>query len=86
MQKHYNNKNGSLYKFAENHNLNSYEFDIIKRVMRCRKKGTFLEDLKKTKFLIDLYIKEEQEKENPNQTNLIDQIEELNTPQGRIKL
>jgi hypothetical protein len=86
MQKHYNNKNGSLYKFAENHNLNSYEFDIIKRVMRCRKKGTFLEDLKKTKFLIDLYIKEEQEKENPNQTNILEQIEELNTPQGSIEL
>lgn len=86
MQKHYNNKNGSLYQFAENHKLNSYEFDIVKRVMRCRKKGTFLEDLKKTKFLIDLYIKEEQEKENPNQTNILDQIEELNTPEGSIKI
>ncbi len=86
MQKHYNNKNGSLYKFAEIHKLNSYEFDIIKRVMRCRKKGTFLEDLKKTKFLIDLYIKEDQEKEHSNQTNIIDQIEELNTPDGSIKI
>jgi hypothetical protein len=33
------------------------QFDIYKRVMRCRKKGTFLEDLEKTK--IDLYIKEQ---------------------------
>lgn len=57
-QKHYNNENGSLYKFCEEKGLNSYEFDIIKRVMRCRKKGQFLEDLEKTKFLIDLYIKE----------------------------
>ncbi len=80
MQKHYNNKNGSLYQFAENHNLNSYEFDIVKRVMRCRKKGTFLEDLKKTKFLIDLYIEEESKKEtDTNQTNIIEQIESLNT-------
>jgi len=26
--------------------------------MRCRKKGNFKEDLEKTKFLIDLYLKE----------------------------
>ena len=56
---HYDNTNGSLYKFCEQQQLNSYEFDIIKRVMRCRKKGNFIEDLEKTKFLIDLYIKEQ---------------------------
>ena len=56
--KHYDNSKGSLYQFCENQNLNSYEFDIIKRVMRCRKKGNFIEDLEKTKFLIDLYLKE----------------------------
>jgi len=55
---HYDNSNGSLYKFCEEKNLNSYEFDIIKRVMRCRSKGSFIEDLNKTKFLIDLYLKE----------------------------
>ena len=55
---HYDNSNGSLYKFCEDKNLNSYEFDLIKRIMRCRKKGSFIEDLEKTKFLIDLYIKE----------------------------
>jgi hypothetical protein len=59
--KHYDNSNGSLYQFCGNQELNTYEFDIIKRVMRCRKKGNFLEDLEKTKFLIDLYIKEQQE-------------------------
>ncbi len=56
--KHYDNSKGSLYQFCENQGLNSYEFDLIKRIMRCRKKGNFLEDLNKTKFLIDLYIKE----------------------------
>lgn len=55
---HYDNSNGSLYKFCEDKKLNSYEFDLIKRIMRCRKKGSFIEDLEKTKFLIDLYIKE----------------------------
>lgn len=55
---HYNNDTGSLYNFCEDKELNSYEFDIIKRVMRCRKKGQFKEDLEKTKFLIDLYLKE----------------------------
>lgn len=55
---YYDNSKGSLYKFTENHKLNAYEYDIIKRVMRCRKKGNFVEDLEKTKFLIDLYIEE----------------------------
>ena len=55
---HYDNKNGSLYKFAEDHGLNAYEFDILKRVARCRKKGQFKEDLEKTKRVIDLYLKE----------------------------
>lgn len=58
--KHYNNKNGSLYKFCIDNDLNAYEFDIIKRVMRCRKKGVFKEDLEKSKFLIELYIKEQE--------------------------
>jgi len=55
---HYNNTNGSLYKFAQDHELNAYEFDILKRVVRCRKKGQFKEDLEKTKRVIDLYLKE----------------------------
>ena len=55
---HYDNSKGSLYQFCEQQQLNSYEFDLIKRIMRCRKKGNFIEDLEKTKFLIDLYIKE----------------------------
>ena len=55
---HYDNTKGTLYKFCEEKGLNSYEFDIIKRVMRCRKKGVFIEDLQKTKVLIDLYIQE----------------------------
>jgi hypothetical protein len=56
--KHYDNTNGSLYKFANDNGLNSWEFDLIKRIIRCRKKGNFKEDLEKTKFLIDLYLKE----------------------------
>lgn len=56
--KHYDNSNGSIYQFAENQKLNSYEFDIIKRITRCRKKGNFKEDLEKTKVVIDLYLKE----------------------------
>lgn len=55
---HYNNEKGSLYKFAEDHGLNAWEFDIIKRVVRCRKKGNFEQDLEKTKYAIDLYLKE----------------------------
>lgn len=55
---HYDNTHGSLYKFAEEHGLNAWEFDIIKRITRCRKKGQFKEDLEKTKRVIDLYLKE----------------------------
>jgi len=55
---HYDNSNGSLYKFAEEQSLNAWEFDIIKRVVRCRSKGQFVSDLEKTKRVIDLYLKE----------------------------
>ena len=55
---HYDNSNGSLYKFAQDHGLNAWEFDVLKRVVRCRKKGQFKEDLEKTKRVIDLYLKE----------------------------
>lgn len=59
---HYDNSKGSLYRFAEDQKLNSYEFDLIKRIVRCRRKGHFLEDLRKSKTVIDLYIKEQGEK------------------------
>jgi hypothetical protein len=39
-QSHYKGKD-SLYKFAEDWDLNAYEFDIIKRIVRCRHKGSF---------------------------------------------
>ena len=51
--------NDSLYKFAEEWALNSYEFDIIKRIVRCRHKGSFEQDLEKTKDLIDIYLREQ---------------------------
>jgi len=58
-QNHYENKSGnSLYKFAQDYELNAYEFDIIKRIIRCRKKGNFEQDLNKTKDVIDIYLKE----------------------------
>ena len=56
-QTHYRGKD-SLYKFAEEWGLNAYEFDIIKRIVRCRHKGSFQQDLEKTKDLIDIYLKE----------------------------
>ena len=56
-QSHYPGKD-SLYKFAEEWGLNAYEFDIIKRIVRCRHKGSFHQDLEKTKDLIDIYLKE----------------------------
>jgi hypothetical protein len=55
---HYDNSNGSLYLFAEQQKLNAWEFDLTKRIVRCRKKGNFIQDLEKSKILIDLYIQE----------------------------
>lgn len=60
---HYDNTNGSIYKYATDKGLNAYEFDIVKRVTRCRKKGNFIEDLEKTKIVIDLYIQEYKNKD-----------------------
>ena len=50
--KYYYKGKNSLYKFSEECELNSYEFDIIKRIVRCRHKDKFEEDLKKTKMLL----------------------------------
>lgn len=55
---HYDNENGSLYKIASDLGLNAYEFDILKRIARCRKKGQFEQDLQKIKDTVDLYLKE----------------------------
>jgi hypothetical protein len=55
---HYNNESGSIYKFCNEQDLNPWEFDILKRIVRCRKKGQFKEDLEKTKIAIDLYLTE----------------------------
>lgn len=60
---HYNNARGSLYLFAKNHDLNAWEFDILKRVVRCRKKGQFKQDLEKTIEVIRLYLEEYEEPE-----------------------
>ena len=43
-QKHYTGKD-SLYKFAKDWEINAYEFDILKRIVRCRRKGNFEQDL-----------------------------------------
>jgi hypothetical protein len=73
-QKHYQGKN-SLYKFAEEWQLNSYEFDIIKRIVRCRHKGSFVQDLTKTKDLINIYLTEQQ-----------DMYDHINVPENLLDL
>ena len=59
---HYDNTNGSLYKFAEDHKMNAWEFDAIKRIVRCRKKGNFIEDIDKTIAVLELYKNEYESK------------------------
>jgi hypothetical protein len=69
---HYNNTNGSLYKFAEDNNLNSYEFEVIKRIVRCRKKGEWITDIEKTIEVLEIYKKEQGEKYK-NQVEVLNQ-------------
>lgn len=57
-QPHYDNTNGSLYKIAQELGMNHWEFDIFKRITRCRKKGQFKQDLQKIKDTIDIYLNE----------------------------
>ena len=56
--KHYDNTEGSLYKIALLRGWNPYLFDIIKRLERSQKKGEFIQDLEKSKTVIDLWLKE----------------------------
>lgn len=62
LSKHYDNTHGSLYLFAEHHQLNAWEFEVIKRIVRCRKKGEFLSDIDKTIDVLQLYKKEQEYK------------------------
>lgn len=55
---YYNNLKGSVYKFSNDQQLNAWEFDIVKRVVRCRRKGEWRKDLEKTIDLIKLYLDE----------------------------
>ena len=64
--KHYDNSSGSLYLFAEQQKLNAWEFDCIKRIVRSRKKGNFIEDINKTIHVLELYKKEYEEKKINN--------------------
>lgn len=62
--KYYDNTNGSLYLIAKQRNWNAYQFDLIKRIDRATKKGEFEKDLNKSKNLIDLWLKENNNKLN----------------------
>lgn len=57
-QAHYDNSDGSLFKLASDLGLNHWEFDIFKRLVRCRKKNQFEQDLQKIKDTVDIYLRE----------------------------
>jgi len=59
MNEHYDNTNGSLYKFAEERGWNTYVFEVVKRLERAEKKGEFISDLKKSIHVIELYLSEQ---------------------------
>ncbi|HAY3553726.1 hypothetical protein [Elizabethkingia meningoseptica] len=64
-QPHYDNSVKSFRSLMElglKLELNHYEQDILKRLVRCRKKGQFKQDLQKIKDTIDIYINEYDER------------------------
>jgi len=54
-QEHYNDKYGSLYLVAIQRGWNAYQFDAIKRIDRCEKKGEFEKDIDKTIEVLKMY-------------------------------
>jgi hypothetical protein len=78
---HYSNTNGSLYKFAEDNNLNSYEFEVIKRIVRCRKKGEWITDIEKTIQVLEIY-KKEQSHNYKNQVEILNKTRVANSEHG----
>lgn len=60
-EKHYFNEPKtfrSLFELSHILELNEWEFDVLKRLVRCRKKGQFAEDLQKIKNTVDIYKEE----------------------------
>jgi hypothetical protein len=52
---HYKNEHGSLYLFAQRQDMNAWEFDACKRIIRSRKKGRFDEDIRKSIEVLEMY-------------------------------
>ena len=57
-QDHYDNSKGSLYKIADDLGLNSWEYDVFKHLVRCRKKGEWISDIEKCINILKLYKEE----------------------------
>lgn len=52
---YYHDKKGSLYKIAKERDWNAYQFDVIKRIDRCERKGEFESDIDKTIEVLKMY-------------------------------
>lgn len=59
---YYDNTKGSLYQIAEQRGWNFYQADAVKRIDRALKKGNFKQDIEKTIALLQLWLKESEEK------------------------
>ena len=53
---HYQGAKYQHWDIVADHNLNYFEAQILRYVMRCRKKKNMVEDLKKAKQFIEKYI------------------------------
>ena len=52
------NKAGKTIHTQKHYTGKDSLFDILKRIVRCRQKGNFKQDLQKTKDVINIYLKE----------------------------
>lgn len=58
--KYYDNEKGSLYKVANERGWNPYLFDVVKRLERGGKKDPLRQEIEKTKLVLDLWLKEQE--------------------------
>lgn len=61
---HYDNSKGSLYFIAQQRGWNPYIFDVVKRLERGGKKDPLKQEIEKSIFVLQLWLKEHEQKEN----------------------
>ena len=59
---HYDNTKGSLYKVSTERGWNAYLFDVVKRLERGGKKDPLKQEIEKSIFVLQLWLKEHEQR------------------------